>query len=158
MQKISSHRGCIYSLDISPNTSSSLRGPVIVSGSADKTIKIWKLQEKESSVFEIFQTIYSDYGYPFCVTISSSNSMIVVGFEDKSLSIYSIQDRKKKYKLFQHEESLSSSFLWKIQLAKNAQGFMLSSGDGDILLYKKTADYFTLQQSMSNSGLIFAAS
>lgn len=84
--------------------------------------------------------------------------MIVVGFEDKSLSIYSIQDRKKKYKLFQHEESLSSSFLWKIQLAKNAQGFMLSSGDGDILLYKKTADYFTLQQSMSNSGLIFAAS
>ena len=74
---LNGHRNSVYCLEISSNNS------FIVSGSWDKTLRIWNKDGSEVATLNGHKDVVS------CFAISSDDLWIISGSDDKSLKIWS---------------------------------------------------------------------
>ncbi len=75
------HTGSVRSVAISPD------GHTLVSGSGDKTIKVWNLQNGE-----LLRTLAGHRGVVFSVAISPDGHTLVSGSGDKTIKVWSLQN------------------------------------------------------------------
>ena len=108
-------------------------GRFIVSGSADKTLKLWNIHERRE---EYAFTGHTDFIWS--VALSADCKLIASGSEDKTVKLWSIQERKEEC-TFSHTDVVNS-------VAMSADGRFVVSGSNDrtIKLWnilEKTNDY-----------------
>ncbi len=80
LQEYRPHRETIYSLAITPDRK------YVITGSFDKTIKVWELETGES-----FHTLEGHEQEVTAVNISSDGSKVVTGSEDKTVKLWKLE-------------------------------------------------------------------
>ncbi|BAY77047.1 WD-40 repeat-containing protein [Nostoc linckia NIES-25] len=114
------HSDSVTTVSFSPN------GKFIASGSADKTIKLWNVQDQESKTFEGHKKSVTT------VSFSPDGKFIASGSEDKTIKLWNIQSQESK--TFEgHSESVTT-------VSFSPNGKLIASGSED-----KTVRLWNLQ-------------
>jgi serine/threonine protein kinase len=111
-------------------------GKTLVSGSNDKTIKIWNLQTEE-----LKSTLTGHTDLVNSVAISSDGKTLVSGSNDKTIKIWNLQTEELK-------STLTGHTYWVYSVAISSDGKTLVSGSGD-----KTIKIWNLQTGELKSTL-----
>jgi len=81
LKTLESHTDTVKSVCVTPD------GSLIISGSDDKTIKIWNLKTGD-----VLNTLESHTGYVLSVCVNPDGSFIISGSGDKTIKIWDIYD------------------------------------------------------------------
>jgi aspartate 1-decarboxylase len=111
------HMGSVLSVAISPD------GHTLVSGSDDKTIKVWNLQSGK-----LLRTLAGHGGVVFSVAISPDGHTLVSGSGDKTIKVWNLQNGELLRTLAGHGDRVRS-------VAISPDGHTLVSGSGDLTIW-----------------------
>lgn len=113
------HSDYVYTLAISPD------GEIMVSGSGDKTIKIWNLQTEE-----IQNTITGHKGEVYSVVISPDGETILSGGYDNSVRVWEIKTGMLKDTFIEHKSDVFS-----VAISPDGETIVSGSNDNTIKIW-----------------------
>eukprot|EP00759_Apiculatamorpha_spiralis_P049846 PhF_6_TR44489/c3_g1_i3/m.68513 len=115
------HTSCVKSVAISTDSK------YIVSGSEDKTVRVWELTHPSTSS-SIVLSAHTDYVN--CVCISNDSIYIVSGSDDTTVLVWNLVTRHVVLSLTGHIEGVKS-----VAISSDAQ-FIVSGGDRTIRVWR----------------------
>ncbi|HEY9875150.1 MAG TPA: hypothetical protein V6D12_17080, partial [Candidatus Obscuribacterales bacterium] len=119
VQTLKGHYRSVNSVAISPD------GETLVSGSDDKTVKLWNLKAGK-----LIFTFYGSLKAVFSVTFSPDGQMIVSGDLDRTITTWKV-DTKAMRSLYSHAGSPYSHSGYVYAIAYRPDGQILASGSAD---------------------------
>jgi glucose repression regulatory protein TUP1 len=131
LERLKGHKDSVYSVAFSPD------GKSLVSGSLDRTLRVWDLSQTqravdaagpndkiETGLGTCASTLTGHKDYVLSVAISPDGQWVVSGSKDRSIQFWNIQSGQAQFLLQGHKNSVIS-----IDIAR--QGNLLASGSGD---------------------------
>ncbi len=116
---LAGHTGSVWSIALGSN------GQTLVSGSSDKTIKVWNLDTGQ-----LLRTLSRHSDTIRSVTLSSDGQTLVSGSGDKTIKIWNLQTGKLLRTLSGH-----SGPVWSVALSRDGQTLVSGSEDNTIKIW-----------------------
>lgn len=119
LRTLTGHTKPIYALAISPD------GKTLISGSNDKTIKLWDIHTGK-----LLHTFIGHSGYVSSTSISSNGQILVSGSYDKKIKVWNLQSLKLLQTIVGHQH-----YIQKVTFIPNTSTLASSSNDGTIKIW-----------------------
>jgi RNA polymerase sigma factor, sigma-70 family len=115
------HTSWVNVVKITPNNQT------LISGSADKTIKLWNLEKKE-----LVHTFNGHIGWISCLAISSDSKFLVSGSTDKTIKLWDLTKKQLLRTLEEH-----SDWIQNVAISPDNQSLATGSRDGTLKIWQK---------------------